>query len=417
VAVDANTGRGRKDGGRAGKMDRHGSSEGMTRRELDTILLHIMAEHPTLSDINFTVGKAIQAEVDGFLRTACTDLGIRALSPYQTENSALALIGANRRNINQLLIQGSCDLSYQLQDKARFRVNVFSQRGCYSVVMRLLPTRVPSLEELHSPEAFRQVARELNGIVFVTGATGSGKSTTLAAILNETNQNKAVHVVTLEDPVEFVHPQLKATFNQRELGQDFDSFANGMRAALRQAPKVILVGEIRDRETMEIALGASETGHLVLTTLHTVDAAHTINRVVGMFELEEERLIRVRLADSLRWCISQRLLPKVGGGRVAAHEIMGTSLRVQDAILNGEAEGKTFYEMMQQAHPFGWTTFDDLIVDLYRQGLVTEDVALAYASKRAVAKRGIDRIKSRRGEKTTDIEGLKMDQEYARHIT
>lgn len=388
----------------------------MKRKELDTILLRILAEHPSLSDINFTVGKSMQAEVDGVLQPACRGWEIEVLSPYHTENLALALIGSNRRHIDYLLSHGSCDLSYQLADKARFRVNVFSQRGSYSVVMRLLPTRVPSLDDLQSPEAFRQVAQELNGIVFVTGATGSGKSTSLAAILNEINRLKAVHVVTLEDPVEFVHPQRKATFNQRELGQDFDNFANGMRAALRQAPKVILVGEIRDRETMEIALSASETGHLVLTTLHTIDAAHTLNRVVGMFELEEERLIRIRLADALRWCISQRLLPKVGGGRVAAYEIMGTSLRVRDAILNGEAEGKTFYEMMQQARPYGWITFDDLIVDLYRQGLVSEEVALAYASKRAVVKRGIDQIKSRRGERTTDIEGLKMDRDYARKI-
>ena len=258
----------------------------------------------------------------------------------------------------------------------------------------------------------KKIADEKFGIVFVTGATGSGKTTTLAAILNEINFRHPYHVVTLEDPVEFVHPQLKATFNQRELGLDFDTFANGLRAALRQAPKVILVGEMRDRETVEIGLSAAETGHLVLTTLHTTDAGQSINRIIGMFDLEEERLVRMRLADTMKWIISQRLLPKVGGGRVAALEIMGNSLRVQESIVHGEAEGKTFYEMMQQSEPFGWTTFDASISRLYEQGKITEETALAYATRRAVVKRGIDRSSPARGEKTTDIEGLKIDREY-----
>jgi len=252
--------------------------------------------------------------------------------------------------------------------------------------------------------------------VLVTGATGSGKTTTLAAMLNEINRKRAVHVITLEDPVEYVHTHQTATFNQRELGMDFDSFANGLRAALRQAPKVVLVGEMRDRETVEIGLSASETGHLVLSSVHTSDAGQTINRLVGMFELEEERLIRTRLADSLRWVVCQRLLPKVGGGRVAAFEIMGTSMRVKDAILNGEAEGKTFYDMQQQARPFGWTTFDDYILELFLDGQITEETALAYASKRPVVKRGIDQGKAARGERTTDIEGLRVDAGYSRKI-
>jgi len=388
----------------------------MKRQDLNRILHRLLDEHPTLSDINFTVGKPVQAEVDGVLRASCADLGLGLLSPYHTEHIALGLIGPDRRLIRNLLDTGSCDLSYALDARARFRVNVFSQRGCYSVVMRVLPTRVMSIEELGLPAVFKRIAEERNGIVFVTGATGSGKTTSLAAILNEINRSKPVHVVTLEDPVEFVHPQLKATFNQRELGQDFDTFANGLRAALRQAPKVILVGEMRDRETVEIGLSAAETGHLVLTTLHTIDASHTVNRLVGMFELEEERLIRIRLADAMRWTVSQRLLPKVGGGRVAAFEIMGNNLRVRECIIHGESEGKTFYEMMQQSRPFGWTTFDDSIVSLYEKGLITEETALGYASNRAEVKRGVDRIKAARGEKTTDIEGLRIDQDYARKI-
>jgi len=387
------------------------------RKDFDFILNRMLNENPQLSDINFTVGKPLQAEVDGLLRPVCQDLGIGNLTPFHTEMMMLNLAGKDRRNIKQLLTHGSCDLSYHLPGRARFRVNVFSQRGNSSIVMRQLPTKVPTLQELNLPQVLKEIAQEKNGIALVTGATGSGKSTTLAAILDIINAQKPVHVVTLEDPVEYVHSPLKATFNQRELGLDFDTFANGLRAALRQAPKVILVGEMRDRETVEIALSASETGHLVLSTLHTVDAGQTIHRIIGMFELEEERLIRIRLADSLRWVVAQRLLPRASGsGRIAAFEIMGTNIRVKEAIVSGESEGKTFYEMTQQARPFGWITFDDYIVDLYQQGLITEAIALAYASKRAVAKRGIDQIKAGRGEKTTDIEGLQIDKDYSKRV-
>lgn len=388
----------------------------MRTKDLHDLLDHILTEYPHLSDINFTAGKPLQAEVDGELVPAGDALGLQRLLPFHTEMIMLGLIGHDRRNLQQLLTHGSCDLSYELPGLARFRVNIFSQRGSYSIVMRQLPTVIPSVDELGVPQVLKQVAEEKNGFVLVTGATGSGKTTTLAAMLNEINRKRAVHVITLEDPVEYVHTHQTATFNQRELGMDFDSFANGLRAALRQAPKVVLVGEMRDRETVEIGLSASETGHLVLSSVHTSDAGQTINRLVGMFELEEERLIRTRLADSLRWVICQRLLPKVGGGRVAAFEIMGTSMRVKDAILNGEAEGKTFYDMQQQARPFGWTTFDDYILELFLDGQITEETALAYASKRPVVKRGIDQGKAARGERTTDIEGLKVDAGYSRKI-
>ncbi|MGV8074827.1 MAG: type IV pilus twitching motility protein PilT [Syntrophobacteraceae bacterium] len=389
----------------------------MRRRELDFLLSNLLDENPRISDINFTVGKPPQVEVDGQLRPVLLDAGLQKLAPFHTEMIALNIIGGDRRNIQHLLHHGSCDLSYYLPGRARFRVNIFSQRGTYSIVMRQLPTKVPSVDDLKLPKVLGSVAQEKNGIVLVTGATGSGKSTTLAAVLNEINLQKAVHVVTLEDPVEFVHPQLKATFNQRELGLDFDNFANGLRAALRQAPKVILVGEMRDRETVEIGLSAAETGHLVLSTLHTVDAGQTINRIVGMFELEEERLIRIRLADSLRWIIAQRLLPKIGAGRVAAFEIMGSSLRTKEAIVNGESEGKTFHEMMEQAGNYGWMTFDESVFKLYHAGVISEATALAYASRRAVVKRSIDQVRASRGEKTTDIDGLSIDKEYSQNIT
>jgi twitching motility protein PilT len=388
----------------------------MRRAELDAFLTRILDESPNASDINLTVGKPPQVEVDGLLKPACLDLGIRTLTPFHTETMVLNLVGNDRRGIQHLLNMGSCDISYHIPGRARFRVNIFSQRGTYSIAMRQLPTKIPTLADLNLPPVFKQVADEKFGIVFITGATGSGKSTTLAAILNAINEKHPYHVVTLEDPVEFVHPQLKATFNQRELGLDFDSFANGLRAALRQAPKVILVGEMRDRETVEIGMSAAETGHLVLTTLHTMDAGQSINRIIGMFDLEEERLIRIRLADTIRWVVSQRLLPKAGGGRIAALEIMGNSLRVKEAIVHGESEGKTFYEMMQQAEPFGWTTFDECILNHFTNGKITEETALAYASRRAVVKRGIDTIKSGRGEKTSDIEGLKLDRNYSRSV-
>jgi twitching motility protein PilT len=388
----------------------------MRKKELDDLLTHILDEHPLLSDINFTVGKPPQAEVDGELVTVGLDLNLPELMPFHTEMLVLNLIGKDRRNIEHLLTHGSCDLSYYLPGRARFRVNIFSQRRTLSIAMRQLPTAVPTVEELDLPPVLKQIAEEKFGFVLVTGTTGSGKTTTLAAILDQVNRQRAVHVITLEDPVEYVHPHFKATFNQRELGSDFDTFANGLRAALRQAPKVILVGEMRDRETVEIGLSAAETGHLVLTTLHTTDAGQSVNRIVGMFELEEERLIRIRLADSLRWVISQRLLPKIGGGRVAAFEIMGTSIRVKDIILNGESEGKTFYEMQEKARPFGWSTFDDYILELYQNGLISEETALAYASKRPVVNRGIDQLKSAKGEKTTDIEGLRIDSQYSRRL-
>jgi twitching motility protein PilT len=326
------------------------------------------------------------------------------------------LINNDHRLTEKLLTDGSCDLSYHLAGKARFRVNIFSQSNNYSVVLRKLETKIPTIRELELPEVFYKVAEEKNGIVFVTGATGSGKSTSLAAILDQVNENKSVHVVTLEDPIEYQHPHKQATFNQRELGADFSSFASGLRAALRQAPKVILVGEMRDRETVEIGLSAAETGHLVLTTLHTVDAGQTINRILGMFNTDEENQIRIRLADTVRWIIGQRLLPKVGGGRIAAFEILGTNLRVKEAILHGESEGKTFYEMMQAGRPFGMTTFDEHIAELYQKGLVLQETAMAYSSRRAVMGRSIDSIKSARGEATTDIDALELDREYRKTV-
>jgi twitching motility protein PilT len=386
----------------------------MRKQEIDHILTRMLDAHSNVSDLNITVGKPFQVESDGVLCPVDLQPPFKELTPFQTETFVLNLLGRDRRLTETLLKEGSCDMSYQLPGKARFRVNIFSQKNNYSITLRKLETKIPTCKELSLPPAFYKMAEEKNGLVLFTGATGTGKSTSLAAILNEVNEKKSVHVVTLEDPIEYEHPHKKATFNQREMGTNFDTFANGLRAALRQAPKVILVGEMRDQESVEIGLTAAETGHLVLTTLHTVDAGQTVNRVLGMFGVDEENQIRIRLADTIRWIVSQRLLPKVGGGRVAAFEIMGTSLRVKDAILHGESEGKTFYEIIGAGKAFGMITFDRYITGLYEQGLITEDTAMAYASRKATVGRGIDRIKSVRGEKTTDIEDLEVDLGYGR---
>ena len=368
-----------------------------------------------ISDLNITVGKACQVESSGQLMAVPIDPPIEKLTPFQAEILALNLVNSDRRLTEILISQGSCDCSYFLVGKARFRVNIFSQRGNYTVVLIKLET-IPSIDDLKLPPQFAKAAEEKNGLILVTGATGSGKSTTLAALLNKMNEEKSIHIITLEDPVEFVHPHKKSTFNQRELGSDFDAFSSGLRAALRQRPKVILVGEMRDRETVEIGLSAAETGHLVLSTLHTVDAGQTINRIVGMFSQEEEHQIRRRLADTVRWIICQRLLPKVGGGRVALLEIMTSNLRVKDTITNGETEDKTFYEIITNGDAYGMWTFDQHIMKLYQEGLITEENALAYASRKAVVGRGLDTLKAAKGEKTTDIDELNMDDEYEAQV-
>ena len=387
----------------------------MRKQEMDYILTKMLDSQKNVSDLNITVGKPFQVETDGVLTVAEFEPLFEKLTPFQTEVFALNLISQDRRLTEMLVNEGSCDLSYELPGKARFRVNVFSQKGNYSVALRKLETKIPTCKELNLPEAFYKMAQEQNGIILVTGATGTGKTTSLATVLNEMNEQKSIHIITLEDPVEYAHPHKMATFNQRELGTDFDTFGSGLRAALRQAPKVILVGEMRDRETVETALSAAETGHLVLTTLHTVDAGQTINRILGMFAAEEETQVRIRLADTARWIVCQRLLPREDGGRVAAFEIMGANMRVRDTILHGEADGKTFHDIILAGKAFGMVTFDDYIVDLYKQGFISEETAKAYASNKGEVGRGIDTVKSERGQKTTDILGkLEVDREYGR---
>ncbi len=384
----------------------------MRKAEIDHILTTMLESFGNISDLNITAGKPFQVESAGQLTEVSLELSLPHITPFQAETFALNLINSDRRLTETLIREGSCDCSYFLVGKVRFRVNIFSQRGNYSTVLRKLETRIPSIEDLKLPPQFAKVADEKNGLILVTGATGTGKSTTLAALLSKINDEKSIHIITLEDPVEFVHPHKKATFNQRELGSDFDAFSSGLRAALRQAPKVILVGEMRDRETVEIGMSASETGHLVMSTLHTVDAGQTINRIIGMFSKEEEQQIRIRLADTIRWIICQRLVPRVGGGRIALLEILSTSLRIKDVIINGESEGKTFYDILSSGGAYGMWTFDKHILKLLMKGMITEETALAYASRKTIVARGIDTLKAAKGEKTTDIDELLMDEDY-----
>jgi twitching motility protein PilT len=381
----------------------------MRTPDLDRILSAMLKTYDGISDLNFSVGHPLQVEDFGELKPVYVDPPIDQLTPYQTEQLALILMRGDRRLMREFLRAGSCDCSYSLSDEARFRVNIFRQRGNFAIVMRKLQAAIPSLTVLELPSIFEEIAKEKTGLVLVTGATGSGKTTTLAALLNEVNAKQSVHVITLEDPIEFIHPPGRATFSQRELGHDFDNYPNGLRAALRQAPKVILVGEMRDRATVEVALMAAETGHLVLSTLHTVDAGQSINRILGLFSLGEEQQVRLRLADSLRYIISQRLAPRVAGGRQLLTEIMGYNLRTRETIALGESENRSFYEIIEASSPFGWTTFDQSILNAYEAGTISEETARLFSSKKGRVTRGIDLIHKTRGTDNQRDTGLRLD--------
>jgi twitching motility protein PilT len=381
----------------------------MRTPDLNKILTAMLATYDGISDLNFSVGHPLQVEDFGELKPVYVDPPIEALTPYQTEQIALTLMQGNRRLMYDYLTAGSCDCSYSLSADARFRVNIFRQQGHFSIVLRKLEGTVPRIETLGLPPIFHEIAKEKTGLVLLTGATGSGKTTTLAALLNEINETQAVHIVTLEDPIEFVHPKRKATFNQRELGHDFNNYPNGLRAALRQAPKVILVGEMRDRATVEVALMAAETGHLVLSTLHTVDAGQAINRILGLFSLGEEQQLRIRLADTLRYVVSQRLAPKLGGGRQLLTEILGNNLRTKETIALGEGEHRSFYEIIEASSPFGWMTFDQSILNAYENDFISEDTAKLFASRKGKVTRGIDLIQKARGVDNDLDSGLRLD--------
>jgi twitching motility protein PilT len=349
--------------------------------DLDSLLETMLDLSPGISDLNLSVGRPPQVEIDGQLKPVAY-AGIERLLPYQTELIAMRLLSGKRDLADKLVRTGSADLSYSLAKRTRFRVNVFAQRGSYSIVLRVIPNKIPTVEELGIPPQLNEVGDERNGIVLVTGPTGSGKSTTLAAIINKINREKALHIITIEDPIEYLHPHIKATINQREVGADTQTFALALRAALRQAPKVILVGEMRDVETISIALEASETGHLVLSTLHTIDASKTIDRIVGVFPKNEERQVRTRFSQAFKWVVSQRLVPKLGGGRMAVCEILRSTSRTKEYVQEGEREGKSLIDAMADGALEGMQTFDGELEKLINAGLVDKEVALSYATNR-----------------------------------
>jgi twitching motility protein PilT len=333
-----------------------------------------------VSDLIFSPGRTPQVEVNGQLKEV-NIAGVGKLLPEATRRIAIDLIGRNEIVAAKLEKEGSTDLSYGLTGIARFRVNIFRQRGTYAIVMRVIPQMIPDLASLNLPPQLGEIAELRNGIVLVTGPTGSGKSSTLAAIVNKINEEKAYHVLTIEDPIEFLHRHKKSTIHQRELHSDTPSFALALRAALRQAPKVILVGEMRDKETIEIALEAAETGHLVFSTLHTIDASKTVERIIGVFPLADQQAIRNRVSKAFRYIISQRLIPrKDGTGRVAAIEILKSTMRTREYVEKGEGEGKTLVDAMRDGTTEGMQHFDSELERMIRAGILDIETGLGYAT-------------------------------------
>ena len=340
----------------------------------------MLKSHGHVSDLIFSPGRAPQIEVSGQL-VELKFKGLECLTAQDTDNIGRDLMGKNEHPILKLEQEGSADLSYGLAGVGRFRVNIFRQRGSCAIVMRVIPDRIPSFEELHLPPKLRELVQLRNGIVLVTGPTGSGKSSTLAAVIDMMNTEKAFHILTIEDPIEFLHRHKKATIHQRELHSDTPTFSLALRAALRQAPKVILVGEMRDRETIEIALEASETGHLVLSTLHTIDAAKTVERIVGAFPMADQQGVRNRLSKAFRYIVSQRLMPrKDGKGRIAVIEILASTMRTREYVEKGETEGKSLLDAMRDGDTEGMQHFDGEIEKLIRSGIVTMESGLAFAT-------------------------------------
>lgn len=348
--------------------------------DLPPVIEQMLQVSDKISDLNFSVGQPPQVEVNGKL-SPVQPLGLQKLSPYQTEIIAMTLMDGNPDAAERLARTGTTDLSYSLPSRTRFRVNIFQQRGTYSIVMRVIPTQVPTLRSLGLPEQLAQVAELRNGIILLTGPTGSGKSSTLAAIINLINETKHYHVITIEDPIEFLHSHKNSTINQREVGSDTRDFPSALRAALRQAPKVILIGEMRDFETTEIALEAAETGHLVLSTLHTIDASKTVDRIIGLYPKNEEQVIRTRLAQTFRYIVSQRLIPRADGrGRIAAVEILKSTPRSREYIEQGESQGKSLLDAMRDGKLEGMQDFDSVIKDMIQTGVVTTEDGLAFAT-------------------------------------
>jgi len=355
-------------------------SLGMSFFDLPPIIERMLLVSDKISDLNFSVGQLPQVEINGKL-TPVQPLGLQKLSPYQTEIIAMTLLQENSEAAERLVQTGTADLSYSLPSRARFRVNIFQQRGVYSIVMRVIPTDIPTLASLSLPEQLAEIAELRNGLVLITGPTGSGESSTLAAIIDGSSELKHYHVVAIEDPIEYLHTHKNSTINQREVGNDTKDFPSALRAALRQAPKVILIGEMRDYETTEIALEAAETGHLVLSTLHTIDASKTVDRIIGLYPKNEEPVIRTRLAQTFRYIVSQRLIPRADlRGRIAAVEILRSTPRTREYVENGEMEGKSLLDAMRDGKLDGMQDFDSEIKDLVERKVITIEDGLGFAT-------------------------------------
>ncbi len=360
-------------------VENNGAPLNQNIQSFHNLLNKMLGVDPKVSDLIFSPGRPPQVELTGDLQGVPIP-GLEFLQPPQIKAMAELMLHGNEQGLETLEKRGSTDISYSVNGLCRFRVNIFRQRGTFAIVMRVIPTKPPNWAELNLPVAIRAVADLKNGIVLVTGPTGSGKSTTLAAVIDLINETKKYHVVTIEDPIEFIHEHKLSTIHQRELHSDTPDFALALRAALRQAPKVILVGEMRDRETIEVALEAAETGHLVLSTLHTIDAAKTIDRIIGVFPKVEEAAIRTRLSQSFRRIISQRLMPKVGGGRVAAIEILTSNSRTREYIEKGEKDGRSIVDAMKDGELEGMQTFDSELERMIREGSITKETGLAFST-------------------------------------
>jgi twitching motility protein PilT len=382
----------------------------MNKEELDRLLDAMVQYAEGISDLFFIPGRPMQVEVQGELQPFVHELSDPKLTSERIESLASVIINNNPRLLADLKEHGSCDCGYTLKNSCRFRVNIYYQNGGnYTMVMRHLKPLIPTFDALNLGPTFREIIKEINGIIFVTGGTGMGKTTTIAAMLNEINKTRNIHILTLEDPIEFVLTPIKSSFSQRELGTDFFSFQKGMRAAMREAPKIIFIGEIRDRETMEIVLNAGETGHLVFSTLHTTSAATTINRIIGMFGSDEETQVRERLAGSMRYVISQRLVPTCSGGRFLATEMMGSSLRTREAILLGENESRRLDDIIEAGSPYGWHSFEQSLFKAYEQELITDETALLYCTNKMKMMQRIDANPVHKSKKEADRTSLLVD--------
>ena len=352
----------------------------MSLLDITPIIEQMLLIADNISDLNFSTGQKPQVEINGSLFSA-SPLGLGRLTQFQTEMIAMSILRDNPEAARQLAAFGTADLSYSLPSRCRFRVNIFQQRGSFSIVMRVIPHEIPSFDSLNLPTQLSEICNIRNGIVLLTGPTGSGKSSTLAAIIDQINETKSYHIITIEDPIEFLHSHKKCTINQREIGSDTKSFGSALRAALRQAPKVILVGEMRDLETAEIALEAAETGHLVMSTLHTIDASKTVDRIIGLFPKNEEKIIRTRLAQTFRYIVSQRLIPRADSkGRIAAVEILKSNPRTREYIEKGESDGKTLLDAMRDGEIDGMQDFDGVIRQMIEKEQITLTDGLSFAT-------------------------------------